>query len=187
MTNVEVTAKSVDREDEILTPEALGFVGDLHTRFRTSRNELLDARRLRRGEVGRAGQLGFLPETAHIRSGEWTVAAAPADLLDRRVEITGPPERKMAINALNSGARVWLADLEDANSPTWDNLVTGQVNLTDAIRRRIAITTADGRVYQIRTDRPTATIVMRPRGWHLPERHVLVDGEPAVAALVDFG
>jgi malate synthase len=170
---------------EILSDEAVAFVADLNRRFRPRRNELLAARAARRAEIAAGGTLDFLPETADIRSGDWTVPAAPADLTDRRVEITGPTERKMAINALNSGAKVWLADLEDANTPHWANVVGGQQNLYDAIRRTITLETP-AKTYEL-GDGPYPTIVMRPRGWHLDERHLPVDGEPAVGALVDFG
>nr|BFE69487.1 malate synthase A [Actinoplanes digitatis] len=170
---------------EILSDEAVAFVADLNRRFRPRRNELLAARAARRAEIAAGGTLGFLPETADIRAGDWTVPAAPADLTDRRVEITGPTERKMTINALNSGAKVWLADLEDANTPHWANVVDGQQNLYDAIRRTISLETP-AKTYELGGG-PYPTIVMRPRGWHLDERHLPVDGEPAVGALVDFG
>jgi malate synthase len=170
---------------EILSDEAVAFVADLHRRFAPRRNALLARRAERRAEVARTGRLDFLPDTAEIRAGDWTVPPAPADLTDRRVEITGPTERKMTINALNSGARVWLADLEDANTPHWANVVDGQQNLHDAIRRTISLQTP-AKTYQLGGG-PYPTIVMRPRGWHLDERHLPVDGEPAVGALVDFG
>ncbi|MGW4946934.1 malate synthase A [Actinoplanes sp. NPDC004185] len=170
---------------EILSDEAVAFVADLNRRFRPRRNELLAARAARRAEIAAGGSLGFLAETADVRAGDWTVPAAPSDLTDRRVEITGPTERKMTINALNSGAKVWLADLEDANTPHWSNVVDGQQNLSDAIRRTIRLET-DKKTYEL-GDGPYPTIVMRPRGWHLDERHLPVDGEPAVGALVDFG
>ncbi|MEV8506112.1 malate synthase A [Actinoplanes sp. NPDC051475] len=170
---------------EILSDEAVAFVADLNRRFRPRRNELLARRAERRAEIAAGGSLGFLPETAEIRAGDWTVPPAPADLTDRRVEITGPTERKMTINALNSGAKVWLADLEDANTPHWANVVAGQENLYDAIRRTIRLET-DKKTYEL-GEGPYPTIVMRPRGWHLDERHLPVDGEPAVGALVDFG
>jgi malate synthase len=173
------------RRPEILSAEAVAFVADVHRRFAPRRNELLAARVARREEIARTGTLDFLPETAHIRDSEWTVPPAPADLTDRRVEITGPTERKMTINALNSGAKVWLADLEDANTPHWANVVDGQQNLYDAVRRTISLET-DRKTYTL-GDGPYPTIVMRPRGWHLDERHLPVDGEPAVGALVDFG
>jgi malate synthase len=181
----------VERAEEILTPDALDFLAGLHTRFAGRRDELVARRRERREQAARTGRLDFLPETAEVRSGDWRVAQAPADLRDRRVEITGPTERKMAINALNSGAKVWLADLEDANTPHWTNVVSGQVNLKDAIRGSIAFTSAEGKRYALREDVDHAVIVMRPRGWHLPERHLTFDARPgahpAIGALVDFG
>ncbi|MEP7020784.1 MAG: malate synthase A, partial [Pseudonocardiales bacterium] len=187
LTGINASGPDVERSDEVLTDDALAFVAGLHRRFAATRNELLQRREDRRAEVARTGKLDFLPETAHIRDGNWTVAPAPADLQDRRVEITGPTERKMMINALNSGAKVWLADLEDANTPHWRNVVSGQVNLRDAVAGTASLTGPDGREYTLRTDAPLATIVVRPRGWHLDERHVAIDGEPAVGALVDFG
>ncbi len=171
---------------DVFSPEARSFIEDLNRRFRPRRNELLARRSERREEIARTGRLDFLPETQEIRTSEWQVPPPARGLVDRRVEITGPTERKMAINALNSGAKVWLADLEDANTPHWTNVVEGQENLYDAVRRRITYDSPDGRHYAL-NDGPLPTIVMRPRGWHLPERHVLVDGEPAVAALVDAG
>jgi malate synthase len=170
---------------EILSDEAVAFVADLNRRFRPRRNELLQARAARRADIAAGGTLGFLPETADIRAAAWSAPAAPRDLQDRRVEITGPTERKMTINALNSGAKVWLADLEDANTPHWANVVDGQQNLYDAIRRTITLET-DAKTYELNGG-PYPTIVMRPRGWHLDERHLPVDDEPAVGALVDFG
>ncbi len=189
MSDVKVAASTgVARADEVLSPRALEFVADLNRRFGPVRDELLRARARRREEIARTGRLDLPEQTRAVREDpSWRVATAPADLLDRRVEITGPTERKMAINALNSGARIWLADLEDANTPHWDNVVSGQVNLIDAVRGSIGYTAPDGREYRLRTDARPAVIVMRPRGWHLPERHVLVDGVPAVGALVDFG
>ncbi|MFI6163821.1 malate synthase A [Micromonospora haikouensis] len=182
-----VSGPEVDRAGEILTPDALDFVAGLHRRFAATRAELLRSRAERRAEVARTGRLDFLPETADVRSGDWRVPPPPAGLTDRRVEITGPTERKMMINALNSGAKVWLADLEDANTPHWHNVVSGQVNLRDAVAGTASFTAADGREYALRTDAPRATIVVRPRGWHLDERHLRIDGTPAVGALVDFG
>ncbi|GAB3907016.1 malate synthase A [Kibdelosporangium lantanae] len=172
--------------EKILTPEALEFVSGLHQAFGARRDELLAARADRRAEAARTGRLDFLPGTEAVRTGEWRVAPAPADLTDRRVEITGPTERKMAINALNSGAKVWLADLEDANTPHWDNVVGGQVNLYDAVRGTIALSTPD-KEYKLRDDGQRAVIVMRPRGWHLDEKHLEFEGRPAIGALVDFG
>ncbi len=187
MGNDEVTCSgpAVPRGEEILTGEALAFVLDLHDRFAQRRDELLAVRRERRARIAGEG-LDFLDETRAVREDpDWRVAPAPADLTDRRVEITGPTDRKMVVNALNSGARVFMADFEDSNSPTWPNLLGGQVNLSDAIARRIDFTSEQGKRYAL-GDTP-ATLVVRPRGWHLPERRVLVRGKPAVGALVDFG
>ncbi len=171
----------------VLTPEALDFLADLQQEFGARRNELLQRRAQRQVEVSRTGRLDFLPETADVRSSEWSVAVAPADLVDRRVEMTGPTDRKMTINALNSGAQVWLADMEDASTPHWRNVIGGQLNLADAIRRDISFTSAEGKEYALRTDTRLATIVVRPRGWHFDEVHLQLDGTPVVAALVDFG
>lgn len=185
--DIQVAGESIDGGDGILTPEALEFVAGLHAKFVARRDELLEARRVRREQVSRTGRLDFLEETAHIRDGDWQVAPAPADLIDRRVEMTGPTDRKMTINALNSGAQVWLADMEDASTPHWANVVGGQVNLRDAIRRDIEFTSSSGDLYALKSDQRLPTIVMRPRGWHFDEGHLLVDGVPVVAALVDFG
>jgi malate synthase len=171
--------------DEILSPEALAFVERLHRRFEPRRREILQARAERQAEINDGGALGFLDHTTQIRESEWTVAPAPSDLNDRRVEITGPAERKMIINALNSGAKVFMADFEDALSPTWDNVVRGQLNLRDAVRRTISFENPDGRQYHLNDE--IATLVVRPRGWHLWERHLLVDGEPVAGGLFDFG
>jgi len=185
--DVRVTGEPVDGGERILTPEALAFVADLQREFGLRRDELLVARRTRREAVAAGQPLSFLPETREIREADWTVAEAPEDLRDRRVEMTGPCEKKMTINALNSGARVWLADLEDASTPHWRNVVGGQVNLYDAVRRDIDFTSPEGKAYALHDDGRLATIVMRPRGWHFDEKHLLVDGAPAVGALVDFG
>nr|WP_040422268.1 malate synthase A [Actinopolymorpha alba] len=188
MVDISVTGEVIARGQEILSEEALAFVGELHARFRPRRDELLALRTKRRAEVARTGRLDFLPETKAIREDPaWRVALAPKDLRDRRVEITGPTDRKMTINALNAGAQVWLADLEDSNTPHWSNVVGGQVNLADAIRRQISFSSPDGREYALRDNGQQTTIVVRPRGWHLDERHLVVDGRPAVGALVDFG
>jgi len=170
--------------EEILSSEATRFVERLHRELNPRRLELLERRRERQLELDRGVLPGFLSETKAIREGDWRVAPAPADLQDRRCEITGPVERKMMINALNSGARVFMADFEDANSPTWDNVVQGQANVRDAVRREIALDTAE-KSYRL-NDR-TATLIVRPRGWHLPERHFEVDGGPVSASLFDFG
>ena len=187
MSAIEVTGGRVERGEEILTPQALAFLADLQGRFGPRRDDLLALRRDRRAEIAATGTLDFLPQTADVRSAQWSVPAAPADLADRRVEITGPTERKMSINALASGAKVWLADLEDANTPHWHNVLGGQVNLYDAVRRTISLTTAEGKDYRLPADRELAVIVPRPRGWHLDERHLQVDGMPMVGALADFG
>ncbi|MFF7686006.1 malate synthase A [Streptomyces syringium] len=176
------------RQDEVLTDAALAFIAALHRRFTPRRDELLAHRAERRAEIARTGTLDFLPGTAAVREDpDWRVAPAPAALNDRRVEITGPTDRKMTINALNSGARVWLADFEDASSPTWENVIGGQLNLIDAYERRIDFTSEQGKSYALKPADELATVVMRPRGWHLDERHLTVDGRPAPGALVDFG
>ncbi|WP_338932408.1 malate synthase A [Streptomyces netropsis] len=176
------------RQDEVLTDAALAFIAALHRRFTPRRDELLARRAERRAEIARTGTLDFLPRTAAVREDpDWCVAPAPAALNDRRVEITGPTDRKMTINALNSGARVWLADFEDASSPTWENVVGGQLNLIDAYERRIDFTSEQGKSYALKPADELATVVMRPRGWHLDERHLTVDGRPVPGALVDFG
>ena len=187
MADLKVTGAAVDRGDEVLTPQALAFVADLQETFGSRRDELLARRVERRADIASTGRLDFLPATKEIREADWTVAPAPADLVDRRVEITGPTERKMAINALNSGARVWLADLEDANTPHWENVVSGQVNLYDAVRRQLSYDSPEGKAYRLRDDGRLAVLVVRPRGWHFDERHIVLDGRPVVGALVDFG
>ncbi len=169
----------------VLSPAALAFLATLHREFNGRRKELLAKRHERQVRLDNGEQPDFLPETRSVRESGWRVAPPPPDLLDRRVEITGPTDRKMVINALNSGARVFMADFEDANTPTWSNLVEGQVNLTDAIDRTISFANPDGRVYRL--DEQTATLVVRPRGWHLDEKHVLVDGEQVSGSLFDFG
>ncbi|EHR60024.1 malate synthase A [Saccharomonospora cyanea] len=186
MSDVRVLGAAVERGDEILTDEALEFLAGLHSSFAATRDELLAARVRRREEAKRTGRLDFLPETKEIRESEWKVAEAPPALCDRRVEITGPTDRKMAINALNSGAKVWLADLEDANTPHWANVVSGQVNLYDAVRKTIELDTGK-KHYKLRDDVEHATIVVRPRGWHLDEHNLEFGGRKAVGALVDFG
>jgi malate synthase len=187
MTSIEVSGPAVDRSEEVLTREALAFVADLQRHFGLRRDELLAARRTRRERIAAGERPGFLESTVEIRNGDWQVAAAPRDLRDRRVEITGPTSRKMAVNALNSGARVWLADLEDANTPHWRNVVEGQVNLYDAVRRTIAFTSPEGKDYQLKDPEHLPVILPRPRGWHLEEEHLALDGRPLVGALVDFG
>jgi malate synthase len=184
-----VEAEPLPRQEEVLTDAALAFVAELHQRFTPRRNELLARRSERRAEIARTSSLDFLPETAAIRADDsWKVAPAPAALNDRRVEITGPTDRKMTINALNSGAKVWLADFEDASAPTWENVVLGQLNLIDAYERKIDFTDPkSGKSYALGPNEELATVVMRPRGWHLEERHLQFDGRPVPGALVDFG
>lgn len=184
-----VDAEPLPRQEEVLTDAALAFVAELHRRFTPRRDQLLTRRAERRAEIARTSTLDFLPETAAIRADDsWKVAPAPAALNDRRVEITGPTDRKMTINALNSGAKVWLADFEDASAPTWENVVLGQLNLAAAYTRTIDFTDErTGKSYALRPDAELATVVMRPRGWHLDERHLQVDGRPVPGALVDFG
>ncbi|MFH8515517.1 malate synthase A [Streptomyces gelaticus] len=184
-----VDAEPLPRQDEVLTDAALAFVAELHRRFTPRRDELLAGRAERRAEIARTSTLDFLPETAAIRADDsWKVAPAPAALNDRRVEITGPTDRKMTINALNSGAKVWLADFEDASAPTWENVVLGQLNLIDAYTRDIDFTDPrSGKSYALKPAEELATVVTRPRGWHLNERHLQLDGTPVPGALVDFG
>ncbi len=187
---VVVSPSGAESSESTLTADAVAFVADLQRTFGVRRTELIAARAARQAEIAAGGSAGatFLASTAAIRDDpSWRVAAAPPALVDRRVEITGPTERKMTINALNSGAKVWLADLEDANTPHWDNVVSGQVNLRAAVRGEIAFTAADGREYRLRDDIELPVIVVRPRGWHLDERHLQVDGASTVAAFVDFG
>ncbi|WP_406413075.1 malate synthase A [Streptomyces sp. NBC_01614] len=184
-----VDAEPLPRQEEVLTEAALAFVAELHRRFTPRRDELLARRAERRAEIARTSTLDFLPETAAIRADDsWTVGPCPPALQDRRVEITGPTDRKMTINALNSGAKVWLADFEDASAPTWENVVHGQINLIDAYTRNIDFTDPkSGKSYALRANDELATVVMRPRGWHLNERHLQFDGEQVPGALVDFG
>ena len=180
----DVTFTPHSEAETVLSPAAVAFVAGLQRRFGPRREELLAARVERQVRFDGGERPDFLPETAGVRNRDWTVPEAPKALADRRVEITGPVERKMMINALNSGARVFMADLEDACSPTWDNVVTGQVNLADAVRGTIELTTPE-KTYRL-NDR-IATLVVRPRGWHLPEQHFVVDGNPVSASLFDFG
>ena len=170
---------------EILTPEAVAFVAALQRKFNARRLELLGKRAERQVRIDAGERPDFLPETASVRAGDWTVAPIPADLTDRRTENTGPVDRKMIINALNSGAAVFMADLEDSNSPTWDNIVGGQINLRDAVRGDISFANPDGKQYKLGAN--PAVLLVRPRGWHLLERHCLVDGEQVSGSLFDFG
>jgi malate synthase len=171
--------------EQILTPEALAFVAKLERACRRAREECLKRRAERQAALDRGAALDFLAETQSIREGNWTCAPIPPDLRDRRVEITGPTDRKMVINALNSGAKMFMADFEDANSPTWSNMVEGQLNLRDAVRRTISFTNPAGKEYQL--NEKTAVLLVRPRGWHLVEKHLLVDGAPVAGGLFDFG
>ncbi|MBV8064833.1 MAG: malate synthase A [Actinobacteria bacterium] len=171
-------------QETVLSADAIEFVDGLHRALSPRRLELLERRRERQRELDAGALPGFRDDTAWIRDGSWRVAPAPPDLVDRRCEITGPVERKMMINALNSGARVFMADFEDANSPTWENVVQGQVNVRDAVRREIALDTGE-KSYRLNDE--IATLMVRPRGWHLVERHHEVDGEPISASLFDFG
>ena len=179
-----LVAKPVPGQDDVLTREALDFVADLVRTFRPRVKELLARRAERQRDFDSGKAPDFLPETASIRSGDWRCAPVPEVIADRRVEITGPVDRKMIINALNSGASVFMADFEDATTPTWQNLIDGQKNLFDAVRR--TITFASGEKKYALNDK-TAVLFVRPRGWHLPEKHIVIDGEPATGALVDFG
>ncbi|MFI5713048.1 malate synthase A [Kribbella sp. NPDC051620] len=185
--SVDVTGPMGERYDEILSERALELIGLLHRELNPRRLELLERRQARQAEIAAGGSLGFLEETKAVREDpSWRVAEAAPGLVDRRVEITGPTDRKMTINALNSGAKVWLADQEDANTPTWENVVGGQLNLLDAVTRKIDFTSEAGKTYALKPDEELATIVVRPRGWHLPEKHLLVDGERTSGSLVDF-
>ena len=170
---------------EVLTPEALGFLARLQRAFGGRREECLQKRQARQIAFDQGEALDFLPETKAIRDGDWTCASIPSDLTDRRVEITGPTDRKMVINALNSGAKIFMADFEDANAPTWQNMVEGQINLYDAIRRTIRYASPEGKQYQL--NEKVAVLLVRPRGWHLAEKHLLIDGKPISGGLFDFG
>jgi malate synthase len=184
---IKVDGPVMDRYEEILTPQAMELVTMLQRELGPRRLELLAARSARQRELSAGATLDFLGETAHVRSDRsWRVAPPAPGLVDRRVEITGPTDKKMTINALNSGAKVWLADFEDANTPLWDNMVGGQLNLKDALDRTIDFTSADGKAYRLAPDDQLATIVVRPRGWHLDEKHVLVDGKRISGSLFDF-
>jgi len=179
---IEVTAKA---SEVVLSKPALAFVEELHRTFEPRRQELLKKRAERYRKLAAGDSFDFLPETAKVRSGDWKVAATPADLQKRHVEITGPVERKMMINALNSGADVFMADFEDALSPTWSNVVQGHLNLMDAVRRKLTFTSPEGKTYKL--NEKLATLLVRPRGWHLPEKHLEADGKPIAGAFADFG
>src|SRR5215210_1981572 len=187
VSGLEVTGARQDRDDEVLTPRALELIALLHRELDQRRRDLLDARRVRVRALAEGGTLDFLPETKNVRVDDsWRVADPAPGLVDRRAEITGPTDRKMTVNALNSGAKVWLADHEDANTPLWENVVGGQLNLKDSLDRTIDFTSPEGKSYSLRPDEELPTIVVRPRGWHLPEKHITVDGEPTSGSLVDF-
>jgi len=181
---VEIRADWREGYEQVLTADALALLARLQREFGPRRTELLATRAERDSQFASGTLPDFLPETADVRGGQWTVASLAPGLVDRRVEITGPTDRKMVVNALNSGAKVFMADFEDSNSPTFDNLVTGQANLRDALLRKIDFTSPEGKSYALKDE--VATLVVRPRGWHLPERHLLIDGEPVSGSLFDF-
>jgi malate synthase len=182
---VQILGPMEERFSAVLTPEALGFLARLEREFGPTRRDLFRNRRERQARIDQGEMPDFAEETRGVREADWRVAPVPEDLRDRRVEITGPTDRKMMINALNSGAKVFMADFEDANAPTWSNMAGGQVNLVDAVERTISLTSPEGKEYRLADE--TATLVVRPRGWHLPEKHVLVDGKPVSGSLFDFG
>lgn len=182
---MEITASVTADYASILTPEALAFVADLARRFTPARDALLDARKARQARLDAGELLDFLPETKAIREGDWKVAPIPQDLLDRRVEITGPVDPKMVINALNSGAKVFMADFEDSLAPTWDGVMEGQLSMRGAIARNLEYTAPNGKHYKLGAN--PAVLIVRPRGWHLDEKHILVDGQRVPGGLVDFG
>ncbi len=183
--SLDITGRVGDRYASVLTPEAQRFLADLQERFEPERQRLLLRRVARQQQLDAGVRPDFLPQTRDIREAAWTVAPIPPDLVDRRVEITGPVDRKMVINALNSGANVYMADFEDSHTPTWENNLDGQLNLRDAVRRTITFDNPDGKHYEL--DPSIATLVVRPRGWHLVEKHVQLDGVPMSASLFDFG
>jgi malate synthase len=182
---IDISRRPVERGDEVLTPVALELLASLHRQFNPRRLQLLALRARRQADIDRGVLPDFLPETAQIRADDWRIAAVPDDLVDRRVEITGPTDRKMVVNALNAQVSTFMADFEDSCSPTWENLIHGQVNLGDAIRRRIDhVDPISGKSYRL--NERIATLIVRPRGWHLPEKHVQVDGQAVSGALFDF-
>ncbi|MDE2513875.1 MAG: malate synthase A, partial [Alphaproteobacteria bacterium] len=183
---IEIRAPLHPGSEKILTPEAIEFVASLERGFGAERRRLLGLRAATQTKLDAGWRPDFPAETRAIRAGDWIVAPLPADLLDRRVEITGPTDRKMVINALNSGANVFMADFEDANTPSWDNLIEGQLNLIDAVRRTITYDDPQSKKHYALNPK-TAVLIVRPRGWHLPEGHVLLDGAPITGALFDFG
>ena len=185
LNGIEVRGYTIDGSERVLSKEALKFVAELERHFRKTRDELLLKRRVRQEQLDKGEFPNFLPKTVDVRKGDWKVGPNPADLSDRRVEITGPTDRKMVINALNSGANVFMADFEDSLAPTWLNLVQGQINLQDAVRETITFEVPGGKFYSLNDE--VATLVVRPRGWHLYEKHVLIDGKSISAGLFDFG
>src|SRR6266851_3094220 len=182
---IEITGPVEGQHAEILSAAAIEFISGLARKFEQRRQQLLENRVVRQQEIDAGKRPDFLRETASVRDSEWGVAPIPKDLQDRRVEITGPVDRKMVINALNSGANVFMADFEDANSPTWQNNLDGQINLRDAISGSIRFTSPEGKSYRLNP--VIATLLVRPRGWHLVEKHCLIDGEPCSGSLFDFG
>lgn len=182
---IQIKAKTVARQNEILTEGALEFLARLHNHFNERRVELLTERKIVQKELNHGKKLDFLEQTEHIRNSNWTIPPLPKDLEDRRVEITGPVDRKMIIHALNSGAKVFMADFEDATSPSWENIINGQINLKDAVRREIDFVAGNGKEYRLKNE--TAVLVVRPRGWHLEEKHLSIDNVALSASLVDFG
>lgn len=185
VTGVEILKEITLAQAEILSEDALIFIRDLHRVFNKQRKTLLAKRESLQEEINNGKKLDFLESTAAIRLSDWSVAPIPADLQDRRTEITGPVDRRMVINALNSGAKVFMADFEDANTPSWNNVLDGQINLFDAIRKQIDFTAENGKFYSLKEN--VAVLKVRPRGWHMEENHVLIDGEPMSASLFDFG
>ncbi|MCA9944545.1 MAG: hypothetical protein KC449_13745, partial [Anaerolineales bacterium] len=183
--NLQLIGQASPEFERILTPDALAFVASLEEKFAARRHELLQMRVARQARLDAGEMPNFLPETAVIRSSDWKVGPIPADLMDRRVEITGPVDRKMVINALNSGANMYMADFEDSHSPTWQDTILGQINLCDAIDGTITFTNPDGKFYKLNDN--IATLLVRPRGWHLDEKHVLLNGRAISASLFDFG
>lgn len=184
--NVSIKNTVTPEMETILTPEALSFIEKLHVNFDERRRSLLERRQIRQQEIDAGKPLDFLPETKHIRESEWTIAPLPDDMKDRRVEITGPTNRKMLINALNSGAKMFMADLEDATAPNWFNVIDGQINLRDAVRRTISFEApGTGRKYSLNEE--TAVLMVRPRGWHLSEKNIEIEGRAVSGSLVDFG
>ena len=182
---IRITGQTTESQSRILTPEAIDFLLALHARFEPVRQARLQERKERQARLDAGEKPKFLEATRATREAEWTVAPIPADLRDRRVEITGPTDRKMIINALNSGASVFMADFEDSNSPTWENCIEGQRNLCDAVRRTIEFTSPEGKEYKLNPN--PAVLFVRPRGWHLEERHMLIDGQVMSGSLFDFG